>query len=88
MVFTSCIKAAVEGMTSNGTENFMNTDEQKYFKQLLMISIWLVVTLMVGMWLWNNVAVKLVSVLKPMTSIWQLLGLALIIDLINPSCCY
>jgi hypothetical protein len=87
MVFTQCAKAVVERFMSNDTENFMNLDDQKHLKTLVMLILWLVVTLFVGMWLWNNVAVKVVTVLKPLTSIWQLLGLALLVDLIHPACC-
>jgi hypothetical protein len=87
MVFTQCAKAAVETFMSSDTENFMNLDDQKHLKTLVMLVLWLVVTLFVGMWLWNNVAVKVITVLKPLTSIWQLLGLALLVDLIRPACC-
>jgi polyferredoxin len=87
MVFTQCAKAAVERFMSNDREDFMNSDDQKHLKALVMLILWLVVTLLVGMWLWNNIAVKVVTVLKPLTSIWQLLGFALLVDLIHPACC-
>ena len=67
-------------------EEFMNDEEQEQIKVLIVLAIWLVVILFVGMWLWNNVAVKLITVAKPMTSIWQLLGLVVLIDLIHPCC--
>jgi len=87
MVFTSFAKTVVERMISGNSENFMNTDEQKLIKQLFVLAIWLVVTLFVGKFLWNSVAVKVFTVVKPLTSIWQLLAIALLLDLIHPTCC-
>lgn len=85
-MFSSCAKSVVESMVSGRTENFMNLDDQKHVKQLLFVVFWLVVTLFVGKWLWNNIATKVTTVVKPMTSIWQLLGLALLLDLVHPCC--
>lgn len=87
MVLSQIANAVGEHFISGNTENFMNTEEKKHMKILFIMAIWLVLVLTAGMWLWNNVAVKLTSILKPMTSIWQLLGLALLVDLIHPSCC-
>ena len=91
MVLSQLSKAFAEKFTNTRRphrEQFMNdNDEQVPLKVLIVVAIWLVAVLFVGMWLWNNVAVKLFTVLKPMTSIWQLLGLAVLVDLIHPACC-
>ena len=87
MVFSQCAKAVAEHFIKGDTENFMNTNDKKHLQHLFVLVLWLVVTLFIGMWLWNNVAVKVVTVLKPLTSIWQLLGLALLLDLVHPTCC-
>ena len=42
--------------------------------------------LFVGKYLWNNVLVDLVSVVKPVKSVWQLIGLAILISLLSPGC--
>lgn len=42
--------------------------------------------LFVGKYLWNSVLVDLVSVVKPVKSVWQLVGLALLLGLISPGC--
>ena len=42
--------------------------------------------LFVGKYLWNNVLVDLVTVVKPVKSVWQLIGLALLLGLISPGC--
>ncbi len=38
--------------------------------------------LLVGKFLWNDVLVKLTTVVKPVTSIWQLLGLQILFSLL------
>jgi uncharacterized membrane protein YidH (DUF202 family) len=87
MVFSQCASAIAESYMSGNTENFNNTNDNKHFKMLFVLILWLVVTLTVGMWLWNNVLAKVCTIVKPMTSIWQFLGLALIVDLLLPKCC-
>ncbi len=89
-MLTQCARAVAESFTNSRRrtrEGFMNEDDQTYLKILIVLTIWLVLILCVGMWLWNNIAVKVISFAKPMTSIWQLLGLAILVDLIHPSCC-
>lgn len=36
----------------------------------------------VGKWLWNGVVLDLISVAKPARSVWQIIGLAILIKLI------
>jgi hypothetical protein len=45
--------------------------------------------LVVGKFLWNNVLVALVPAIKPAKSVWQILGLAVLISLFHPvpQCC-
>lgn len=47
----------------------------------------LAILLFVGKYLWNNVLVDLISIAKPVKSVWQLLGLAILISLLHPGCC-
>jgi|TARA_A100001015_G_scaffold118201_1_gene131083 hypothetical protein len=42
----------------------------------------LVLVLLVGEFLWNKVLCKLVTVAKPVTSIWQLLGLMVLFNIL------
>jgi len=42
------------------------------------------VLLFVGKYLWNRVAVELFTCVKPVKSVWQLLGLAILISLFVP----
>lgn len=43
--------------------------------------------LFVGKYLWNNVLHELVPAVKPAKSVWQVLGLALLISLLHPGSC-
>ena len=53
---------------------------------LIMFVILLIIILVIGLWLWNNLAAKYITIFKPLPSVWHLLGLIIIIDLIHPGC--
>lgn len=46
-----------------------------------------VIILFVGKYLWNNVLHELVPGIKQAKSVWQILGLAILIALMNPGSC-
>jgi hypothetical protein len=54
---------------------------------LLTMLILFMALLFFGKWLWNTVLVDLTTIVKPVKSVWQLLGLAVLISLIHPGCC-
>ncbi len=45
------------------------------------------ILLFFGKYLWNNVLVALIPAVKPAKSVWQILGLALLISLMHPGSC-
>lgn len=45
------------------------------------------ILLFAGKFLWNNVLVALIPAVKPAKSVWQILGLALLISLMHPGSC-
>lgn len=49
---------------------------------LLSSIVSLLILLLVGEYLWNNVLAKVVTFVKPVTSIWQILGLYLLFSLL------
>ncbi len=53
-----------------------------YIGTIIIYIIVLVVILLFGEYLWNELLVKAVTVVKPITSIWQLLGIIILIKLI------
>lgn len=46
-----------------------------------------VALLLIGKFLWNEVLVKLVPAVKPADSIFQILGLSVLLSLMLPGCC-
>jgi len=52
----------------------------------LTLLVVLLLLLIVGKALWNSVAVALFPFIKPAKSIWQILGLAILIGLLSPGC--
>jgi hypothetical protein len=48
---------------------------------LIFTFISLLILLLIGEYLWNKVLVKLVTVVKPVTSVWQILGLSVLFKL-------
>jgi len=49
---------------------------------LLAFVISIVLIAFVGKWLWNTVVLDLVAVAKPARSVWQIIGLSILIKLI------
>jgi len=73
---------------ANGTENVdMQTVQSAYGTAgvmsffIITIGVYLVLML-IGKWLWNTVAVDMITVIKPIESVFQLVGLAILVKLI------
>lgn len=45
--------------------------------------IWLLVILFFGQYLWNNVLVKLVPAIKPVSNVWQILGVSILLGILR-----
>lgn len=67
----------------NNMANMNNAGNSSPMIMLVALVIWVIIFLLVSKWLWNNVLVKLVTVVKPADSVWQLLGLAILANLIT-----
>jgi hypothetical protein len=52
------------------------------FGALLAALLSLIVLMLVGEYLWNNVLAKVVTFVKPVTSMWQILGLYVLFSLL------
>jgi hypothetical protein len=66
-----------EGM--NGVSNWNGSEALAAFIVLIIIIIFI---LIIGKFLWNVVLCKLLTIAKPADSIWQILGLAILLNLI------
>ena len=51
---------------------------------LIVFTIYLVLILLVGKYLWNECLCKVITVCKPVQDIFTLLGVILLVDLIHP----
>lgn len=86
------VNAVIDGTPLARTETFESTNgigpspARMAFVSFLTILLLLTALLFFGKFLWNNVLVDLVTIVKPVKSVWQLLGLAVLISLIHPGC--
>ncbi len=71
----------------NTNESFSNKDELRNMMIMAVIIyiIVIIILLFLGKFLWNQVLSKKISGLKPLESIWQFLGLMLLVQLLV--CC-
>lgn len=83
MVLTNLLKSGIEHMMGNKKEKFMQHEE----KRIIIVLIWLCLVLVLGKYLWNEYAVKCVTIINPLKSVWQLIGIIILVDLIYPRCC-
>jgi hypothetical protein len=81
----SITQQSLEKVLNGGktSESFTN-DTNNFLAMLLVLLIWLVLLLFVSKFLWNEVLVKLVTVVKPATSLVQLLGLFILLEIMLP----
>lgn len=89
-LFSAC-GAVAESFVSQETFGDLNVaNAQKSMLNRVMIIVFflvmLFIILFVGKFLWNNVACKYVTIIKPVPSVVELLALILIADLVLPSC--
>jgi len=59
-----------------------SNDTAEFLALIITIFFYLAIVSAIGMYLWNNIVVKLVSFAKPAKSIWQILGLLILTQLL------
>jgi len=84
--------ALVGSMTGAGLEQFadsnaMGPSSRSAFVTIVTMIVVLGLILLFGQFLWNHALVPLVPGVKPAKSIFQILGLSILISLLVPSCC-
>ena len=73
---------------SGSKESFNNTDAlsgASVTALLVTLVVYLLLVLLLGKWLWNNVLCKTVTFAKPMPSVFTLLGLIILLNLVLPN---
>ena len=86
----SLISGVLESFVNNQREGFNsnyggNPSNNKTNVWILIISFILVeiLILIFGKYLWNKIAIKIIPGLKPILSIWEILGLSILIKLLT-----
>jgi hypothetical protein len=77
-------RAGVEGMTdmpgSNGSRREIYKD---LIASILSLIIAIIIVAFVGKWLWNTTVAELFTFVRPVKSVWQIIGLMLFLSLIQ-----
>jgi hypothetical protein len=87
------INATIESVPIVQTETFKNQRDmlpspaRLAFVSVLTVFLIFIALLFAGKYLWNNVLHELVPAIKPAKSVWQILGLAVLIMLLHPGSC-
>ena len=81
MLFT-CARESFENVLTHGREGFGG--EKNPLALFLAVLLWLALLLIAAQFLWNKVLVNLVTVVKPVTSVFQILGLVILMELLLP----
>jgi len=69
---------------ANNSNNKIVVDRPSLLVSLIVFTIYLILILLVGKYLWNECLCKVITVCKPVQDIFTLLGVILLIDLIHP----
>ena len=69
--------ATIEGM--QGGMKKIGVDP---FIALLLSTIFLLILLYLGQYLWNNVLVKVCTIIKPVNNMWQILGIYVLLQIL------
>ena len=88
---SSAVNAVIDTTDFARTETFQSAGgSPTATRQFLVTTVTLIIILgallFAGKFLWNNVLSVLVPAIKPAKSVWQILGLALLISLMHPGC--
>jgi uncharacterized membrane protein len=86
MLFEFIDKTVKTFLPGKRTENFSNTsDNLKYVALLITIFLWILLLLLVSKVLWNEVLCDVVTFVKPVKSVFQILGLVVLLQIISPT---
>ena len=68
--------------TLNMNNQFNSVNKASALGSFIALIIWLAIILWFGEYLFNHVLVKVIPAIKPITSVWQLLGLSLLFNML------
>jgi ABC-type antimicrobial peptide transport system permease subunit len=67
----------------SGSGNEKQTLYKELVVSILSLVIAIVIIAFIGKWLWNNTIAELFTVVRPVRSVWHIIGLMLFISLIR-----
>ncbi len=77
-------RAGVEGMTDmSGSEASRREIYKDVIASILALIIAVLIVAFIGKWLWNTSVAELFTFVRPVRSVWQIVGLMLFISLMN-----
>jgi len=74
-------RAGVEGMTDVSGSSGRRDLYKELVASILALIVSVIIIAFIGKWLWNTTAVELFTVVRPVRSIWQLVGLIILVSL-------
>ena len=87
-VITNAVEETFTNTNANANNNTNNNNSNgrkpNMLVSLVVFTIYLILVLLVGKYLWNECLCKVITVCKPVQDIFTLLGVILLVDLIHP----
>jgi len=80
----TALNSAFNNQTKEGMNGVTSWNGSEALAAFIVLIIVIVIILIIGKFLWNVVVCKLVKVASPAESIWQILGLSILFNLIYP----
>jgi hypothetical protein len=74
-------RAGVEGMTDMPGSNSRRDLYKEVVASLLALALSILIVAFIGKWLWNTTVAELFTFVRPVRSIWQLIGLMIFVSL-------
>lgn len=77
-------RAGVEGMTDmSGSTSGRREIYKELVASILSLIIAIVIVAFIGKWLWNTTVAELFTFVRPVRSVWQIIGLMIFLSLIR-----
>ena len=75
----------VNKVNNNNNNVQQSTNYGQMMVLLIIVILWLCLVLLVGKHLWNECLCKVVTICKPMDSVFSLLGVIVLLDILKPN---
>ena len=84
-MFISLCRTAVDSFV--GTQENFNGEPRITPGVMVAVVIWILLILFIAKFLWNEVLCSALTICKPIKTIWYVLGLIVLLEILKPSCC-